>query len=287
MVKLDEKNFIIFLDIDGTLVNEFEKSNLFNIQTIRSNNENVVLCTGRNFKRAKEFLDNNNLNVDVICFNGGGVIFDNKKIILHTIAKNDVVEITNYLLKLKIPFILHEATKDYIFSCFDFSLVARRMASMENYVNSYMLEKTVDAYNDFFENSCTILENLEETFNIISIECFPLADEQEKQVMSHMKKFIGYHMVNSYVNNIEILPLMTDKSIAAEWYLKKRKLKHYLSIAVGDSSNDVKVLKNVEKGYLVRNSNINVVGVKKLRSSNKDFFLKEVLDDTNLRKLLY
>lgn len=276
--------YILFLDIDGTLIDDFGEINKENLQFIKRNASNVVLCTGRNFNRSKDFLRKHDLSLDVICFNGGGLMSYNKSKVLCHIDNNDIPKIVEFLIILQVPFIVHGANNDYTLSCFDFRLVAVRLANLQKFANQFDYEKTVKEYCCFFQDSCIVVSDLKKDLNDIamSIECFPVSQNDVDQISMFIKKLSIYYTSNSYLNNVEILPANADKGFAIKSYMKCVGKSGFYSIAVGDSNNDINLLKAVTKGYLVQSSKLNISGIKKLKSNNEDYFICEVLKDSGL-----
>ncbi|MBS3680739.1 Cof-type HAD-IIB family hydrolase [Ornithinibacillus massiliensis] len=99
---------IIFMDIDGTLVNDngvIPETAKLAVQQARKNGHLVFICTGRS--KAELFTEILEVGFDGIIGAAGGYIEIGEQVIFHkTVAKEDVTHLVNYFNEHKIDFYL-------------------------------------------------------------------------------------------------------------------------------------------------------------------------------------
>ncbi len=104
----DQMRKIIFMDIDGTLVNDngvIPESAKLAVQKARENGHLVFICTGRS--KAELFPEILDIGFDGIIGAAGGYIEVGQEVILHkNVSKKDVEHLVNYFNENKIDFYL-------------------------------------------------------------------------------------------------------------------------------------------------------------------------------------
>lgn len=105
---LIEKAKIIFIDLDGTLLDQKKKgkhdisdANISAIKQLKSNGKQVIISTGRSLNRARKYLDLIDSKYAVIA-NGSQIVRNNKIIKEHIMGLREVLLIHEYAIKHKL-----------------------------------------------------------------------------------------------------------------------------------------------------------------------------------------
>ncbi len=93
---MNGKKFI-FIDLDSTLVDDYERINPQNLDVIKNTNANFVINTGRDLYSAEKLLEKHGLTNDIIAVNGSLIKRKDKIEILSSLDDNIVQNIIRYL----------------------------------------------------------------------------------------------------------------------------------------------------------------------------------------------
>ncbi len=245
---------IVFIDVDGTLVNDngiIPESAQVAIKEARKNGHYIFLCTGRS--KAELFDHIMEIGFDgVIAAAGGYIEFDNKVIMHKKVQNEDIKHLVKYFNENNIDFYLEsngglfasknckEHLRNIIFG--DSNLDAKTRAELEEGMNPFiqcLIEGENLIRDDINKVSFlgsyvpieTIKEEFREKFNVIS-STVPMFGENSGEL-----SIPGIH-----------------KATAIEILLGHLKLSKEDTFAYGDSMNDAEMIEFVKVGVAMGNA---------------------------------
>ncbi|MGG0655852.1 Cof-type HAD-IIB family hydrolase [Rummeliibacillus pycnus] len=252
---------LIAIDLDGTLLNhqnEISKENISAIKHAQDNGIEVVISTGRAYFDVKNICKKAELSTFVIGTNGATIHSkDDKQIDSTMIDKSSVLSILQWLDE-----------REYYYEVFTdkaiYALKKRRdhfhneIQSLKNSnLDEEMKEIVHEAERQFdqfgyvlVENYHDILNKEENFYNILACSF-----DQEKLIKAkeHIQSLDSVMAVSSAEHNIEITNSNTSKGIALEKLAVLLNCSLNRSMAIGDSENDISMMKKV--GYSIAMGN--------------------------------
>ena len=218
---------IIFIDIDGTLVNskkEVTENTKQNIKKVVEKGIKVVLTSGRDVIHTIEKSKEANASSIVITTNGGEIYdYQENKIIFEDILpKSKVIDMWNYCMYHKLGLILKSNTKVYY--------------------NKYSLMKKGKKY--------TLLNDISECKDYNISQILLMSNEYQKidnakKYASNKKMFItssssSYHenIISNYYS-IDVNNSNVSKGTGITYLLKYLNIKKEDSLCIGDYYNDI------------------------------------------------
>ena len=232
----------IISDLDGTLLNENHDVDEFTINTVKKVLEKGIkfyIATGRSYFGAKEVMDKLNLEIPLITSNGARILNSEGKEIY---IKN-----------------LEEKYLNKIFAI-DYKSIGKDII-INGYSGNdwFVVEDVIDFFINQRPDRLHVPAQIEEKEfkNKKFTKIFFLGDhdkllELEKIIIESTKNKVITTFASE--RSLEIFSKECDKSIAAEYLLKKDNLKLEDAVAFGDGLNDYSMLKKAGKGYLMENS---------------------------------
>lgn len=231
---------LLVSDLDGTLLDSKQQISKVNHEAIKEFKENgglFTIATGRMLQSAMPYIDQLEINVPVILYNGAVIYHPLKDKVLmkmHLPEPKSVLElIENYSSDEEVGILLYQ----------------------DNEVYAVHRNSLVEAYEDKEKVLCEtfrkgILEN--STIKILLISNNPTVLQSLEKAIINAN--FPCEMVYSENNYLEILPMNASKGTALE------KLKKYLqpaslnTVCVGDNLNDLSMLQAANTGFFVENS---------------------------------
>ena len=247
------KKRIIFSDLDGSFLNEDNFAYGNNVELVRKllkENNFIVFNSSKTYIEIKEFLDNINIDLPFICENGGG-IYATKDILPknHQYRDRFCIVSESERIKNNTKFNLEEIKK--IFSS---KIMFLKDLSIEEQIKLSGLDKKslLSAMNrEFTEivvmNSC---ENVQKDF-VTYLNLRNL----------NISKGGRFHHISSKFNKGQAMLRLVNE------FKKYYSNVEFITIAIGDSNNDLEMLNAADFSCLVKNRSNNELA-KKINCSN-------------------
>ncbi len=252
----------IAIDLDGTLLNNENEISEENIKAIRFAQDNgfeVVISTGRAYFDVQKICEKAELSPIVIGTNGATTHSKNQKCISSiTIAKKHVEAILNWLDE-----------RNYYYEVFTdkaiYSLKDRKEHFL-NEINSFnkaeldkemkeLVEVAERQFDQFgyvlVENYYDILQKNEEVYNILACS---FDKKKLAEAWNQFNEFNELRVVSSADHNIEITSSYASKGLALEKLVFLLNGSLDQSMAIGDSNNDISMLKKVSYSVAMGNA---------------------------------
>ncbi|WP_249028727.1 Cof-type HAD-IIB family hydrolase [Tannockella kyphosi] len=242
----------IFIDIDGTLVNEENKVSQKNKEAIdkaRSNGHRVYLCTGRAKCSTTEVRQQ--LNLDGYICAGGSYIVTKEECIYASYLESPVLQ--------KIRDVLEEYQLGY---------------GLEGTNTTYMTEGIIYS---FFEHSKLTKKEIESkiteikrVYNVVDIQEYqgePIhkvcCNSKTKEALLKAQELLKdeFTFINHGINDAEILKNQLSKASAIQLILEHMGAKQQDTIAIGDSMNDFEMVQFAQIGIAVANAKKELIEV--------------------------
>lgn len=214
---------VVFTDIDGTTFINGKKivieSTYLAFKKLKAKGIKIVICTTRSYEETltlpKEYLE----YIDaIICSTGAQIVADGKNILLHTIEKKETSKIIDFLESNN--FIYRYITKD-----------------LKGYLNSK--DKHVHEVFNYYYGFVPTQKDYQDE-DVVSILCY-LKDSNPKY-----QKFLTCTSNISLINLVdvqELNPLGINKGTGIIDFCNYYKIKLDDTICIGDSYNDIDMLK--------------------------------------------
>lgn len=230
----------IFSDIDGTLLNsnhQITQKTKNKIKQLKNNNIPFVLVSARMPKGMRFLQKELEIHDPMICYSGGLVLVDNKKIFSQTI-KQDVHQLLSFLNKQS-----QICTTIYFDDCWMVYDVNDPWVKQECQITS-IVPKCID------------LKQIKEVHKVLCMG--------ENQAIDHLQKQLKllFPSLNIYKSKSTYLEIM-DGSVSKSQAIKK--LCEYVhiplenTVSFGDNYNDIDMLKTTKWGFLMKNAPIEIL----------------------------
>ncbi|WP_041738551.1 Cof-type HAD-IIB family hydrolase [Coriobacterium glomerans] len=235
---------VIFADIDGTLLNsEHQITTLTRqaIDTVQNNGIPFVIVTARGITGTYPLLDQNGIRCPVITYSGGVILDEHRNVIYHDgLTRDRAADVVDFI---------ESNNLDMVWCAFSFEDWISQDRSDPRILNE---ESIVMARSR--EGAIASVER-DEVQKILCI-CNPAeTNEIERRLGEH---FSDLMIVKSSDILIEVMPMGTTKAAAIRRLCALWNLPIELSIAFGDSYNDVPMLEAAGKGYLMANAPVDL-----------------------------
>jgi len=247
------EKFLFILDIDGTLfVNnekEIDKINHENLlRFLNKKNFKFTIATGRAFEGIKKILKSfelfNNFLDPVAIYNGAVVLDSNGRRIHRKWELNcqNISEILQIANKFKLDFYAYTITNDL------FSTIEEKV-----YTNVDKSSVLKDRYNNL---NVHYLDNirLSNLKNVVAILLFGLSSNSNEIKKDIMQKLTNFSNSKIYGDRIEIISKEAHKGSALKYIANLHKWNKDDVVAIGDSYNDVEMIKQAGIGITVKNA---------------------------------
>ncbi len=245
---------VIFMDIDGTLVNEHgvvPESAKMAIQQARENGHQVFICTGRS--KAELFHDIMEIGFDGIIGAAGGYIEVDEKVLIHErVSTEDVIHLVEFFNKHQIDFYLES----------NGGLFASKNCKkhIQGIINNFLAEnphaeeevkKGIQPFHD-----CLIDDEdlIREDINKISFLGSNVPIEKIKQEFSSKFNVIPSTVPLFGENSGELSVPGIHKAVAIEILLEHLQVDREHTYAYGDGMNDLEMLQFVKFGIAMGNA---------------------------------
>lgn len=262
--------YIIFSDIDGTLYpknQQINKQNITEIENAIENGIEFVLTTGNGtFQVVKNLLEKFKTRY-AICANGAAIWDNEDQKFIHEAKMNfkiadEILQFANGI-KSQCGFWDEENL----------------------YCNSYSSEKDIEIFQHYMygKNPITVRDSIEK--DIFKMEFYDSPEKVSKIYDFIKKNNYKLEIARMKPNHIEITGPNISKGHAIEWMAKHFGYEKDNIMAIGDSANDVTMLKKVKFSYAMANASDEVKKIANYHTSSaKQGGLGEAIVDFMYKK---
>lgn len=245
---------IIFLDIDGTLVNDngvIPKSAIKAVRQARANGHYVFLCTGRSKAELFDYIME--IGFDGVIAAAGGYIEVDNRIIFHKCVKSkDVKHLVNYFNENNIDFYLE--SNGGLFASRNCKEHLKQIGISMIKENPKAKEEIEKGVNHFIDSLIEDEDILREDINKISFLGSDISIETISKEFS-----LSFNVIPSTVsmfgeNSGELSLPGVNKALAIEQLLEYLDLSKENTYAYGDGMNDAEMLQYVKHGVAMGNA---------------------------------
>lgn len=246
MGKKTEIPKIIFLDIDGTLLNNEHQLSNKSIEGIQRLNAHqaisIVLATGRSPRGAISIYEKLDLNSPMICLNGSLVLkkpYSNDFLVNHTLNLSEILILKDLIQHLTISINYFSQNEWYCENRDEWVIreewILKSQATCVPFKSMY---KKWDRHHS----------------GPNKIECIGNPDQiDEAYTLLHNRLGQSLYMLKTSANYIEINPPNTNKSVGVQAVLEENSIHVSDSWAIGDNINDIEMLAMVNRGVCMAN----------------------------------
>lgn len=268
------EKFIIFTDIDGTLFDHassvIPNSAKNAIKKAKENGHKVILSTGRTYAD----LESHYFELDCdgyVLGCGGHVIYDNQTICTRPMSKDIVLDLVDFMVKHEVGFALEGIDKIYLYGY----AVDMYRIWMKRYVDS--MNMSIEEFYEFLSkrHAYPIDSIQEEDYSkVLKISFFT----KDKKIMEEFIHGLD-DSIFGYFDNMSKLfytgeLYMSEVNKASGMDILLNHINHPLShtIALGDSLNDLEMVKHAGIGVVMGNGNDEL-------KKHADFITKKIDED--------
>lgn len=240
--KYDLKNIkLVALDLDGTLLDDhldISNTTKETISNLVDRGINVALVSGRPYKAVEFVREKLEIDIPVVAYNGGMVIIHGK----------------NKIFSMKIP--LREALKVIRYG-------EERDLYVKVYIDDILYIKEPDEKSIIFSKSRNInykvvgklSDNIKEDVNMIII----YYNEDINGLIDEELKDVDATITTSTSNSIDVIPKGISKEKGIRMIAENLNIKRENILAIGNSLNDIEMLKYAGIGIAMKNSDISLL----------------------------
>ncbi len=244
---------LVCIDMDGTLLNNNHEVSVENIDAIKyatSKGVKVAITTGRIFSSAKYYSNIIGIDTPIIASNGAFIREQNSEEIIYsnTIPSHLIPKIYEIINKYNLKILFN--TANTVISFYDLP---------KTHVYKIMNKElnTADKVNFFIAKHISEIVNIFEDNILKGIVIEPNDIEGLIAAKKELIDVLGneLHIVSSSNNNFEIMLNSSTKGNAVEILAKKYNLTSDEVMCIGDSENDLSMIKYAGVGVAMGNAN--------------------------------
>jgi len=245
---------IIFLDVDGTLVDDngvIPETAKFAVKQARSNGHLVFLCTGRSISILfPEVLE---IGFDGIVGAAGGYIELNGEVLFHEVIKKDNLQlVVDYFNKHEIDFFLE--TNGGLFaskSCKEsIRVLIDNLFANEQDSQAELRKSMLSFYNSIIEEEELVRDDINKIGFLGSAVPIESITQQFPTIFSVIPSTVPFFGTNS--GEVSIFGI--HKASAIEKVIEHLGINKENTYAFGDGSNDIEMLQFVQYGVAMGNA---------------------------------
>ncbi len=250
MQQSKSKTFILFTDIDGTLLNQDRNVSQKNMQALESAKNTIrVAISGRNLTSARRVLPPD-LPIDYLVFsNGAGIINWHSGQLIYSQNLNAHItrQAAKILINEGITFTVHRPIPDTHYYFY--------------HIGNY-IPPDLQMRNDYYKQYIAELENLSQISESTCIICMLTAEEQMFDDLVDMLKSLQGEISITRTTSpfthqqiwLEIYDHRVNKGKTAQWLCKMLGIEHRNTIGIGNDYNDLSLLEFVAFPFVVDNA---------------------------------
>lgn len=240
----------IFIDIDGTILSHSQgiiPSTVEGLRKLKERGHKIFLSTGRSLAEISKDFESFKFD-GYICAAGSYVFVDNKAIYKEFIPEDLVLKLIDKFKKTDIKFGLEGETKVY-FGEFEYQKYLDIIKSMYELKGN----NRYSAYDFYIPKDCIVkLDNyLEEKTNISKLILYRMNTEVYKVVESFLDERVE---LIKYENYAELVLKGNNKFTGIQKLLDYYDIPISESVAIGDSMNDLEMIRDCGLGIAMGNS---------------------------------
>lgn len=246
---------IVFFDIDGTLFDYsvgIPKDTVCSIKKLKENGHIPVICTGRTkVMILDEFLSP---GFDYIIGGAGTYVEENNNQIFYSEMKNtEVKDVCNGLLKYGFSPVIEGRDNLYV--------------EVENKYRDQRHEKIIQNYRKSLSEKCIDMYSVDNyTASKVSAVYTSKSDENG-MIRDYSDR---YTVIRHRKDMLELIPKKYSKATGIEFLLEKLNIPRENTFAFGDSFNDLEMLRYVNYGIAMGNSDMNLFSKVKYKTDDFD-----------------
>ncbi len=243
-----DKIKLIACDMDGTLLNsksQISQKTLQSLNKASNNGIEIVICTGRTSKEITQYTKQIPNAKYAICTNGAFIINlkSNKRIFEDQLPLKEAIKII-------------ELTKNYDVSLEFFN---ENGAFLEKYAFENLKEYHLEKFKELLYSTCTPIENIKEYMvnlgtPVDKINIFCKNIYEKDKIINLCKYNLNAKVTFSLEYNAEINSPTASKGNALKNLCQQLDIKSSATIAFGDSSNDISMLKFAKYSFAMGNA---------------------------------
>ncbi len=238
---------LIAIDMDGTLLNSQNEVSLRTkaaIERAKEKGIHIVLATGRILKSAKIFSDELMLTNPILACNGAIILDESRNTIYNRPIEADLAK---RIMELGREYGLY-----YHFYNEESLFTNQYIKGIADYYSRKSQKIDVKIFNDEEE----ILNNKE--LNIFKFLFIDNDSDKLNRLREDFGAIEGLNITKSWGNNLEVMDFRASKGIGLEYLCNEMKISKDAVIAIGDSENDLSMLKFAGLGVAMGNGDEDV-----------------------------
>lgn len=268
---IEMKKYLIALDLDGTLLQDWETINQETseyIKMLKKDGHKFVIATGRPFRSSEKFYNILELDTPIINYNGG----------LVTSRKDPKFKNYSYTLDMECLLKIFENNKQYIENAF---------AEIDDDI--YLLHDTekIRPLIHYFNGASLFVGDFKDTITSNTNGFIIVANKGEGHFIEDFvkKHFEGEILSRNWGNEhryiIEIFTPETNKGTALKYVAEYLNFKREDIIAFGDGHNDIEMIQYAGLGVAMKNAHEELIEAADLvlEHSNSDNGIIKFLND--------
>lgn len=235
---------LVAIDMDGTLLNsnnQVSERTRKTIENAKTKGTHIVLSTGRVLKSALSYSKSLNLKNPIVACNGAIIVDEDANVIYKKPIDNNLVKEIVALAR----------SKNIYYHFYDES----------RFYSHIRVEEVLKFYNEGNENTSIdlkIFKNIEEIIGLkdLNVYKFLFIDDNKNKLQSlrdELNKLENISTSSSWTNNIEAMGQNVSKGEALRQLCNRLQIKSEEIIAIGDSENDLSMLKFAGLGVAMGN----------------------------------
>lgn len=259
----------IFCDLDGTLFNGgISDKDKKAIKLAQNNGITFSIATGRVLNHSTSIMNEVENNGYLICENGA-YIYDNNKTLIYKRILTDIQIKRIISFYKKLDYI--DENRDIIYLKLDGNIVMAVDGSDTEYMSEgFIMDSTVltrDTYNDCVGNIGILSEDPEKLNKLIYDFSLELG--------------VDFDIYKSGSTTMNIVPKLVSKFDAIKIVCKLEKLNLSEVSSIGDSPNDISMLKNIETSFSMEGADDSVKSFSKYETPTVADAINMIIDLNN------
>jgi Cof subfamily protein (haloacid dehalogenase superfamily) len=241
---LELKYKLVAIDMDGTLLNsekQISERTRKAIENAKMQGTHIVICTGRILNSALYYSESLDLKNPLIACNGAIIVDEDRNVIYEKALEREKIREISNLAKLENIY-CHFYDKSNFYS----NIRSDEVLKFYNEGNS-----EVNIGVNVFDNIEDIMKM--EDLNVYKFIFIDNNRDKLNKLREKLDKLGNINTTSSWINNIEAMGLNVSKGEALKALCKKLNIEAEEVIAIGDSENDLSMLKFAGLGVAMKN----------------------------------
>ena len=248
---------LIAIDMDGTLLNEQQQISAENVQAIkrRAEQDVIYICSGRDHFDISKTLAENGLELPIASLNGSLILSGETKIFANPFKRSEMQALFHQVEEL--PYLLF--TNEGTYGAPEFLTRMKDCFAAHGEPQNQAQEQEVLAYMAAYVEKNKLLAMPADLLADPELEVYKIAVYLPDGAFSRafhdtVEEKFSLSLTSSGLNDFELLPPGVDKgqtfALLSEFY----QLDAVRTVAIGDSPNDLPMMKKAELSFAVENA---------------------------------